>query len=892
MSSVSNNNNYTVNQAYQYLQANIHRPEIRVDLYQLDEAIKIAEIDLAKPLTSEHRKQMLLERITTIINRCNKKPAVNALKTPSQKALDYKNVLLEIKHKLPSWKPIDLHHFLKLQDNTFSDKFYTIVALFCGYYDATQARECFKENFDVLKQGFPAVFDAAGGTILDQLAADFQKEHDLLNAAEIHNAPLEQHLKQMRTQQQVRQFQNFTQNVTSSHKCFRQFYQMLPPAAQQLLPQVPYYGHGFNPDLHKTLGAHFDNTTGQTTFRVYAPNAEKIVLNLSAFQRVEHSLPLVKGTDGVWTAQTPHAQPGRTYHFMVTPKGSNQAVKKLDPFAFGNCIHCEQEYKDDHESQVRDLKSFHWNDQHWMAKRRDTDPAHKPMAIYEVHAPTWRKTGDGKIYNWRQLGVELAQYCKEMGYTHVELMALLEHPLLSSLGYQITSNFAPNSRMGNLDDFKFFVDEMHRNGIGVIVDWAPAHFANNSFGLIKFDGTALFEYDDGRLSEWGTPCYDYKKQITKDFLASILKYYIEECHIDGFRYDAMKNILFGSINKKGYNINLEARSYFRNLNTYLHRQYSGMQLIAEEASAYPNLTQPASVKTFGVRGQDFDSNWLLDFGNKIVEFMKVHPMWRTEKHDVLTSTPKDIDHSEQGKHIRGKQVITLSHDECANGKESLQTKMPFKGDPIANDGAAFARFANGRLFLAYQLLRGGGPILDFMGNELLQSAEWHGRLLESIKPKNEWEKTKACVQWEELDPKVNPTKHHYHKGSQEARKALLHIYQKNPGLWDQTDAGFEWIRGDDKSNNAISFHRRGTGEQFACIFNFSDHDMVGYELPIFDRGLDNLKGVTEMFNTDDKRFGGAGRINSAQIIRDHTGKPTHFKIHLPPCTAILLKENF
>lgn len=707
-------------------------------------------------------------------------------------------------------------------------------------------------------------------------------------------------LTKQRDDQKVAIFQTCLKEPKINPYQLQALFEALPESTKLRVPKPPYFGYGYHPKLYKTLGTHYDSEHRRTIFRVYAPHARDIRLNLTAWSHIEHSLCMDKKKGGVWEVATEHAQPGRSYHFMIVGKDGGVPFKKIDPFAFGNIIHSREKGNENHESMVRDIrKKFPWTDEGWMSHRVGIYPDKMPMAIYEIHPPTWKKQLNGDPLNWRALAPELAAYCIEMGYTHVELMALFEHPQPISMGYQITSFFALNSEMGSIEDLQHFVNDLHKQGIGVIADWVPAHFANDQFSLHLFDGSPLFEDDNPAFvghPEWGTYEFDFKKQYTKDFLASNLNFLLKKFHFDGVRVDAVQSMLelnYGRppgtrLNKHGNGINLDAKKFLRHVNRYIHSKYPGTLMIAEEAMGFPNLTRPETKKGVHTkkRGVDFDMTWHMGFVNQILEnYFKIPPHLRKWHYSTFTKTVQEVDGNEDSR-TRGKVVLPISHDENANGKGTVWTRMAGNSDPD--------KFANGRLLLAYQLLRGGGPILDFMGNEILQKEEWHYRLKKGLA--SEEERKKAAVQWEALDPSFDGSI--YHRGARESRRALLHLYRNNSGLQDQTDAGLSWIDGNDSEHCVLSIHRRGNGQQFACVFNSSDKDLSDYKIPLpnasYAPELNRLIDVREVYNTDDTLFGGLGRKNTyVEIVRDpSTRRPTHLKLRLPPFTALLLEERF
>lgn len=858
-------------------------------------------------LISSSRQDALQQRMDSCMQRIKRKLAVLS-ERPSQTLLRRRDEILN----LPKLCKQELHKHLKGLDSAIVEKIYFYVWMVCGCPKTPEfSYELLKKNSTILSQKFPPFMDAAGGTLIEQMAAELQKEYEIQREAEliedlnkhagvafdeisVHQLRVDQ-LRQDRDQQKMAIFYDREKEVHFSHRQLKALFKMMPASVQASLPKPPYYGRGLDTQLYKTLGAHYDSKSGLTTFCMYAPRAKEIVLNLTSSERIEHQISLVKGENGIWTALSPHAMPGRSYHYMIVGANGGQAVKKIDPFAFGNIIH--RNFK--HESIVRDIdKEFPWRDKVWMEERKNTDPSLGPMTIYEVHASTWKKKESGDLFNWHELAVDLGKYCIDMGYTHVELMGVLEHPHPMSMGYQVSGFFTMNSHMGTMEDFQAFVDAMHLQGIGVFLDWVPAHFSLDEFALGNFDGSPLFEDDDpasARHPTWGTYEFDFKKRYSKDFLASNAEFILSKLHVDGLRIDAVASMLYLDYDRRSGSrtndmlttINTEAKAFLRNINAQIHEKHPGVLIMAEESSAYSNVVRPPTERgQNGTRGLGFDLTWHMGFMNDILKYMRLPSDQRSSAHRLLISTIDTVDGGPDFR-PRGKVVLPFSHDENANGQKTIQKKMP---------GSLPERFANGRLLQAFQLLRGGGPILDFMGNEILQSDEWHGRLIESLK-QPEGEKKRPSVQWEELDPSVNPN-HQYHLGAMECRKALNHLYLHTPGLWDQTGQGFSWIDNKDAQNSVISFHRRGHGEQLACIFNFSNHDLSEYLVPLpgldYAPELSTLADVREVFNTDDVAFAGQGRINeSIQILRNSKGQPTHLKLqHLPPFTAIVLTEEF
>ncbi len=839
----------------------------------------------------EHRKITLEKKISQLFKEIELKLHPIHLSTSEILKNQY-DAVQALMRGLPSLSsPKQFHLAIKELHPELQQKIYYAAWLASGANPVNRSGHTDLETPGILQRKFPPLFAFMEGTLLEQISADLWMEHQRALHQENGEQQQLEHLTQQRDNDKKIIFETLFKEIKTNNFQMQALFDTLPNSVKTQVPQPPYYGRGFDPELYNTLGAHYDNTTGKTMFRVYAPHAREIKLNLTAWGNVEHTLQMIKKEDGVWEVQTGDAKPGRSYHFMIVGKNGGAPFKKIDPFAFGNIIH-RREPPGNHESIVRDIhKEFNWTDNSWITTDRvKINPAKTPIVIYEIHPPTWKKQTNGNPLNWRDLAVELSNYCKDIGYTHVELMALLEHPQPVSMGYQVTSFFTPNSDMGSIEDLQYFVNYLHEQKIGVIADWIPAHFAIDEFSLCSFDGTPLFEDDNPHFAshpEWGTYEFDFKKQFTKDFLGSNLEYILREFHFDAVRVDgvqSMLNLSYGRkggsrVNTLGTEHNLDAKTWLRNINTFVHNKHPGVLMIAEEAGGFPNLTRPVTERGVhtNTRGVGFDLTWHMWFMTKVLDYFSIPPHLRTFSYDLFSSTIKDVDYSEDCR-PRGHVVLAFSHDEFKQQKGSPYAKMGGR--------SAYEKFASARVWLAYHIFRGGGGFLDFMGTPILQTEEWHWRLIRGL----------TAVQWELLYPS-NPD-HKYHIGVRESRKALLRLYRDNPGLQDQTDAGISWIDGKDSENCVLSIHRRGGNQQFACIFNTSDRDLQDYMIPLpnasYAPELDRLVGIKEVYNTDDVAFGGEGRLNaSVEIIRDsYSNRPTHLRLRLPPCTAVVLEEQF
>jgi 1,4-alpha-glucan branching enzyme len=856
---------------------------------------------------SPHRRSHLEREIAKLSEAINKK--LYPIHLPQLKVIENQyNALNNFAAKLPlPYK--ELSKELKNLHPVLQVKIHQAIWLASGAPNESGfSKGKLESDPEILLRSFPPLLSAQEGPLLKQLSEVLAIEYKLealkeevegLKTAGNHPEAASKQsefdgLAQLRDTQKEAIFLANHPDLKITDRQLQSLFNGLPQTVKTRLPQPPYFGRGFNLDLYKTMGAHYDKRSNKTTFRVYAPNAREITLNLTAWGNVEHAIKLTKKENGIWEAQTEHAHPGRSYHFMIVGKAGGAPFKKLDPFAFGNLIHRSELRSENHESIVREIDTgFVWTDGSWMANRVHINPGRTPMSIYEIHSPTWKKKENGDTLNWRELAPQLVNYSKEMCYSHVELMALFEHPQPISMGYQITSFFALNSAMGSIEDFQFFINYLHQEKMGVIADWVPAHFANDPFSLCSFDGSPIYENDNPSYAihpVWKTYEFDTRKQCTRDFLASNLEFLLQTFHFDGIRVDAVQSMLNYNLDReytKAGDVNEDAKEFLGNLNTYVHAKYPGILMIAEEAMGFANLIRPVTevgqiVKTTGV---GFDLTWHMGFMNDTLRYFALPPHQRPAAYNIFSRTLKDVDQSDDFR-PRGKVVLPFSHDESANGHGTIFTKMGGNNNPD--------KFANGRVALAYQLLRGGGPVLDFMGNEILQTQEWHGRVIQGVN--NPVERKKASMQWEELDPSIDIHNHQYHRGARESRKDLLSLYNRSPGLHDQTDAGFAWIEGKDAENGVLSFHRKGGGQQYACIFNSSDKDLHNYIIQFpngsYAHELDKLVGIKEVYSTDNLAYGGEGRNSCPEIIRDGSNRPTGLKLRLPPFTALLLEEQF
>ena len=571
------------------------------------------------------------------------------------------------------------------------------------------------------------------------------------------------------------------------------------------------FGQGTHYDIYRKLGAHpvKDGDEEGVYFAVWAPNAQGVSVIGEFNEWDEQANPMTKaGPIGVFETFVPGAKIGQLYKFFII--GMNgEHIYKADPYAN------EAELRPGTASRITDIRDFKWKDGTWMKNRQKFDETKNAMSIYEVHPGSWMKhpateEDEKGFYNYRELAVKLAQYVKDMGYTHVELMGIAEHPFDGSWGYQVTGYYAPTSRYGTPQDFKYLVDYLHRQKIGVILDWVPAHFPKDAHGLANFDGTAVYEHADPRQGEhpdWGTKIYNYGRPEVKNFLIANALFWIEECHVDGLRVDAVASMLYLDYgkndgqwvaNKYGGNQNLEAIEFFKHLNTVVLGRNHGTVMIAEESTAWPKVTGKAEDDGLG-----FSLKWNMGWMNDFLEYMKLDPYFRKFNHNKMTFS-MTYAYSE-------KYVLVISHDEVVHLKKSMLEKMPGEpDDKFKNLKAAYT-------FMFKKLL--------FMGQEFGQLREWS---------------EERELDWFLLGEEK-------HRDLKDFVKALLKMYRKYPALYgmDTDPSGFEWINADDGDRSIYSFVRKSpTGRNnLLVICNFTPMDRPDYRV-----GVPKKKQYTQLLD--------------------------------------------
>ena len=585
------------------------------------------------------------------------------------------------------------------------------------------------------------------------------------------------------------------------------------------------FGQGTHYDIYRKLGAHpvKQGKKEGVYFAVWAPNAQAVSVIGEFNDWNEQAAPMKKaGPIGVFETFVPGAKIGQLYKFFIV--GMNgEHIYKADPYAN------EAELRPGTASRITDIGDYKWKDTTWMKNRQKFDETKDAMAIYEVHPGSWMKhpateENEKGFFNYRELAVKLAQYVKDMGYTHVELMGIAEHPFDGSWGYQVTGYYAPTSRYGTPQDFKYLVDYLHRQKIGVILDWVPAHFPKDAHGLANFDGTAVYEHADPRQGEhpdWGTKIYNYGRPEVKNFLIANALFWIEECHVDGLRVDAVASMLYLDYgkndgqwvaNKYGGNQNLEAIEFFKHLNTVVLGRNHGTVMIAEESTAWPKVTGKAEDDGLG-----FSLKWNMGWMNDFLEYMKLDPYFRKFNHNKMTFS-MTYAYSE-------KYVLVISHDEVVHLKKSMLEKMPGELDD---------KFKNLKAAYTFMFCHPGKKLL-FMGQEFGQLREWS---------------EERELDWFLLSEEP-------HQQIQNWYRDLLHLYKKNPALYelDNDPAGFEWINKDDIFRSIFSFVRHSKGKKKNLLFvcNFTPVAREDYRV-----GVPTKRQCKLVLNSDEKEYGGSG----------------------------------
>lgn len=589
-------------------------------------------------------------------------------------------------------------------------------------------------------------------------------------------------------------------------------------------------------------------------FSVWAPNAKEIsvVGDFNDWQGEDHVMKIDEHS-GIWSLFIPEIKEGNTYKYEITTMNGTTLMKS-DPYAlFSELRPCTA-------SKVVSLDGYSWSDQEWIEQRRSKKIYDKPVNIYEVHFGSWRRKEEDRFNTYTEIADELIDYICEMGYTHIEILPLAEHPLDGSWGYQTTGYYSVTSRFGYPNDFMNFVDRCHQKGIGVIMDWVPGHFCKDAHGLYRFDGTALFEHADpqrGENYDWGTANFDFGKPEVQSFLISNAIFWFELYHIDGMRVDAVANMLYLTYGKKegsqirnkyGGNENLEAVDFIKKLNKAVFEIVPGPLMIAEESTAWPMTTAPTYIGGLG-----FNYKWNMGWMNDMLKYMEMDPIHRKWYHNMITFTLMYA--------FSENFVLPLSHDEVVHGKKSLLNKMP---------GDYWKKFAGLRLFYGYMMSHPGKKLL-FMGGEFGQFIEW---------------KYDSQLDWHLLDYPM-----HYNLLGYV--KALNHIYLEEKALWelDHGYEGFTWIDHQNVDQSIISFIRRAKDREDFVITVCNFTPMVHQEYKV---GVPKFVHYKEIFNSDHEKFGGSNQLNEgliAPIMEKWNSQPYCIYIKIPPLAVVYIKAE-
>ena len=616
------------------------------------------------------------------------------------------------------------------------------------------------------------------------------------------------------------------------------------------------HSEGNHHHIYDHLGAHpteFHKQSG-VHFAVWTPNAQRVsvVGDFNAWNGCQHPMRN-RGSTGIWELFIPDLKPGTIYKYEIKTQNGD-VFTKSDPYAF--CM----EHRPRTGSVVYQPDDALWFDTDWLQTRRERDPYTEPIAIYEVHLGSWRRNPheDNRSLTYRELAHELVEYVLEMGYTHIELLPIMEHPLDESWGYQVTGYYAPTSRFGTPDDFKYFVSHCHTHGIGVILDWVPAHFPTDAHGLAQFNGSAIYEHADPRQGthpDWGTLIFNYGRNEVRNFLIANALYWIEKYHIDGLRVDAVASMLYLDYSRKegewipnryGGRGNLGAIAFMHQLNALIHEKFPGVLMIAEESTSWPGVSRPVYLGGLG-----FGFKWNMGWMNDTLSYISKEPIHRKYHHDNLTFGLVYAFHENF--------ILVLSHDEVVHGKRALIDKMP---------GDRWQKFANLRAFYAFQYAHPGKKLL-FMGGELGQWQEWNSQ---------------ESIHWHLLAETD-------HAGLKRFVRDLNTLYRGEPALYERDfdPEGFEWISLHDASNSVLSFLRRARSSDAPLIFacNFTPVPRENYRIGVPTPGT-----YRELINSDSERYGGSnmGNLGTVQTdpIASH-GHPHSLQITLPPLAAVMFK---
>lgn len=614
--------------------------------------------------------------------------------------------------------------------------------------------------------------------------------------------------------------------------------------------QLPVYlfHEGKNYEAYRFFGVH-KIKKGTYAFRVWAPHAVGVAVAGDFNDWSETANPMTLIAPEIWEAVVDGVSKYDCYKYAIQT-ADGRLLMKADPYA----VH--QETRPGTASKVYDLPSYKWTDSDWFARQKEVSVLDKPVNIYEIHFGSWKQHEDGTFLTYREMADTLVPYVKDMGYTHIEMMPIMEYPFDGSWGYQVTGYFAPTSRYGVPEDLMYFMNTCHKAGIGVILDWVPAHFPKDAHGLYAFDGDCTYEYSDlkkGEHKEWGTRVFDYGKNEVRSFLISSAMYWADLFHFDGIRVDAVASMLYldygrepgeWTPNKDGGNENYEAVDFFRQLNSAVLTRHPSMMMIAEESTAWPMITMPPDVGGLG-----FNFKWNMGWMNDMLRYMSLDPLFRKGNHDCITFSFFYA--------FSENFVLPISHDEVVHGKCSLINKMP---------GDYEQKFAGLRAFYGYMMTHPGKKLL-FMGQEFAQFIEWNEN---------------QQLDWMLLG-------YDRHAQMQEYVRRLNHLYQETPALWEEDFSweGFQWIVPDDSSQNVVVFLRRDKkGGEVIAVCNFAPVLRPDYKF-----GVPRAGQYAELINSDAEEFGGTGQHNAPVRAKK---QPMHgfdysISLRVPPMSAVILR---
>ncbi len=613
------------------------------------------------------------------------------------------------------------------------------------------------------------------------------------------------------------------------------------------------FAEGKHWHAYRILGAHIhtvDGITG-TLFATWAPSAARVSVTGDFNQWDGRTHPMrVRGGSGVWELFIPGVSPGEVYKFEIRNEHDGSLHSKMDPYGQ------QSELRPRTGSVVSAPSTHKWEDDAWMSTREQSDWLHAPHSVYEVHLGSWQRDEQGNFLTYREIAKRLVPYIKDLGFTHIELLPITEHPLDISWGYQTTGYFSPTSRFGSPDDFRYFVDQCHQAGIGIILDWVPGHFPKDAHGLARFDGSALYEHADPRQGEhqdWGTLIFNYGRSEVTNFLLSSAFFWLEEFHLDGLRVDAVASMLYLDYsreegewlpNEHGGRENLEVISFLQHMNSVLHAEHPGCLIAAEESTSYPMVSRPASMGGLG-----FSMKWNMGWMHDILEYMKEDPINRQYHHDSLTFGLLYA--------FTENFVLPFSHDEVVHGKGSMLYKMP---------GDEWQQFANLRLLYTFMYTYPGKKLL-FMGSEFAQGPEWN---------------CEQGLEWYVMDyPK--------HQGMHALVRDLNHLYTGSKALhkYDFEPQGFEWLDCNDGTQSILSYIRRDGDEFMICIFNFTPVPRENYRLGVPESGHYEIA-----LNSDSSYYAGSNFHNHSGFDsqpQPWMDKPYSVVLNLPPMSGLVLK---